>query len=252
MINVAYVNRHLSRMAVLAGVLGLSACAGQALTQTGFLTNYDQMRPQPNHTLDAIYVKPGFSAANYSKVIIEPVVWMPDKDAPKRSADTQAMLQATFHDDLAKKLASRFTVIEDPAPGQPTGPGVLRVRAAITNTRRALWWVNVPVQAAQIGLGGIGLFRPSAGGASEEMQVLDGQTREPVVQIGTYNNALPWNIVGSYVAYNHARRAFSLASDLLDEEITSGATTTATISPAEQPVAAIASGRETLAANANP
>ena len=209
----------LPRLAALACVLSLAACGGQGLTQTGFLANYEQRRPQPEHTEDAIYVKPGFAASAYKRVIIEPVAWVPSKDSPQRDPETIAMLQASFRDSLAKELSERFTVVEEAAPGQETGADVLRVRSAITNTRRALWWVNVPAQAAQVALGGIGILRPSAGGASEEIEARDAATGETVVAIATYNNGMPWNVVGSYVEYNHARRAFSIASELLNKQL---------------------------------
>lgn len=61
------------RVAAAACVLTLTACGGQRLTQTGLLENHDRLQPQPNHTQGATYVKPGLSATNYSKVIVEPV-----------------------------------------------------------------------------------------------------------------------------------------------------------------------------------
>ncbi len=177
----------LSRAAAALCTLSVAACGGQSLTRTGFLDNYDQMSPQPNHEDDAIYVKPGFSAANYSKVIIEPVEWVPSPKSPDREPETRATLQGNFHDALTKSLSERFTVVPDPGPGRDPGPRVLRVRSAITNTRRALWWVNVPAQAAQIAVGSVGLLRPSAGGASEEIEVRDASTNQPIVAIATYN-----------------------------------------------------------------
>lgn len=226
--------RRAARFATLASTLTLTACGGQSLTRTGFLTNYDQLHSQPNHQDDAIYLQPGFSAANYTKVIIEPTAWVLAKNAPAREPETVARLQTSFHDDLIRRLSERFIVIPEPGPGQDPGLGVLRVRSAITNTRRALWWVNVPAQAAQLALGGVGILRPSAGGASEEMQVQDARTGTPVVEIATYNNGQPWNVVGSYVAYNHARRAFLLASDLLHDELVQGAPATASVTGGTQ------------------
>ena len=215
--------RSLPRFGVLACVFSLAACGGQRLTQTGFLTDYSEMRSQPHHEDDAIYVRPGFLSADYRRVIVEPVAWVPAKNAPRRQPDTQAKLEAAFHKVLSKTLAERFVMVADPGPGRDPGPGVLRVRAAITNTRRALWWVNVPVQAAQIALGGTGLGRPSAGGASEEIEVCDARTNARLVEVATYNNGMPWNVVGSYVPFAHARRAFTLASELVRDEIDQGA-----------------------------
>ncbi|WP_428392809.1 DUF3313 family protein [Lichenicoccus sp.] len=214
----------LPRVVAATSVLAVAACGGQGLTQTGFLTSYSQMHPQKGHAYDSIYVRPGFSDAAYTAVIVEPVAWVPARKAPARTPRTIARLETVFHDHLVKSLSRHFTILPDPGPGGDPGPGVLRVRGAITNTRRALWWVNVPAQAGQLALGAVPLLRPSDGGASEEIEVRDAHTNQPVIRIATYNNGQPWNIIGSYEAFGHARRSFSLASDLLDHEIRAGAT----------------------------
>ena len=226
------------RAAAVAYLLSLAACGGQGLTQTGFLDNYDRMQPQPDHTRDAIYVKPGLMASNYAKVIVEPVAWVPAPDTPVRDEDTKATLQGNLRDALTKSLGERFTVIEDPGAGRDPGPGVLRVRSAITNTRRGLWWVNVPAQAAQIAVGTVGLLRPSAGGASEEIDVRDASTGEQLVAIATYNNGLPYNISGSYLEYGHARRAFRIAAELTRDQIIQGGPAPAAVSDAVGPAPA--------------
>lgn len=223
-----------ARVAAVCGATSLTGCAGQGLTKTGFLTNYDQMKPQPEHTDDAIYVAPGYAPTKYSKVIVDPVRWMPKHGAPARETKTIAMLQQTFHEDLVRKLGEHYTVIPASDLAYSPNENILRVRAAITNTRRALWYVNVPVQAAAFATGGVGLFGPSSGGASEELEAVDGHTGKPEVKIATYNNGMPWNVVGSYVAYNHARRAFVLASELMRDELQVPPVTT--ISPLGRPV----------------
>jgi len=201
---------------VVAVLLALSACAGQGATQTGFLPDYTQMRPTTDHELDRIWVKPGFSPTSYSRIIIDPVAWVPAPDTPARDPETAAKLCSDFRDALTAAFAERYQIVDTP------GPATLRLRAAITNTARANWWVNMPVQAAQIALGGIGLFRPSAGGASEEVEVADSQSGEGLVRIATYNNGMPWNVVGSYVQFNHARRAFRIAAELTREQVDPG------------------------------
>ena len=228
-------------------VLGLAGCGGQSLTQTGFLDNYDRLQPQPDHTPNAIYVKPGLAASNYTKVIVEPVVWMPAPDTPVRNEKTKATLQCNLRDALTKSLGERFTVIEDPGAGCDLEPGVLRVRSAITNTRRGLWWVNVPVQAAQVAVGAVGLLRPSAGSASEEIDVRDASTGEQLVATATYNNGLPYNITGSYLEYGHARRAFRITAELTRDQIVQGGSAPATGSDAANP-AAPAPGGQVVAA----
>ncbi|MDR3488578.1 MAG: DUF3313 domain-containing protein, partial [Bradyrhizobium sp.] len=208
-----------------SGMLLLAACAGQDVTQTGFLSKYDDMQPTADHTDDLIYVAPEFSARNYTKVIIEPIVWQPAPGTPARDPEVVAELQAAFHEDLVKAFSGQFIIIGSTTQATMPGPGVLRVRAAITNTRRANWYINAPVQL--VGLVGIPAPPPDPGGATEEMEVIDAQSGNRLVSIVTYNNGMPWNVFGYYETFGHARRAFSLAATLLREQVDKGRATLA-------------------------
>jgi hypothetical protein len=188
-------------------MLGACSTGGQHLTRSGFLPDYSQMQPTKEHKKDAIYVAADYRPDAYAKIIVEPVEWY----APVRSDKVEAKLQANFEARLTKSLGAKYQVVD----ASQAGPGVLRVRSAITNTRPARWYLNLPAQAAQVALGGLGLFRPSSGGASEEMQVQDAVTGRPLVQVATFRNGKPWNVTGSYVPYDHARGAFTHASELL-------------------------------------
>ncbi|SOB79108.1 Protein of unknown function [Sphingomonas guangdongensis] len=190
-------------------LVALAACStgGQRLTETGFLSDYSQMAPTKEHKKASIYVAPDYTASDYTKVIVDPVEW----HAPARSDKVQARLIADFHERLVRSFGTRYEVVG----ADQAGPGVLRVRGAITGTRPSRWYYNVPAQVAQVALGGIGLFRPSAGGASQELQAQDAVTGRPLVKLATFRNGKPWHVSGSYVPYDHARGAFNDASKLL-------------------------------------
>jgi hypothetical protein len=208
---VAPTGRRAAIIIAIAPLVALSACStgGQRLTRTGFLSDYSQMHPTKEHKKASIYVASDYDPAAYTKVIIEPVEWQ----AKPRDEKTTAKLSAHFHERLVKNFSSKYQVVD----AAQAAPGVLRVRSAITGTRPARWYYNVPAQAAQLALGGLGIFRPSSGGASQEMQVQDAITGRPLVQVASFRNGKPWHISGSYVPYDHARGAFSDASKLLTQ-----------------------------------
>jgi hypothetical protein len=211
-------------MAVLLS--GAAGCAGQGVTKTGFLTNYDQMTPKANHEDDLIYVNPGLKTANYKAVIIDPVVWHPVADGPRLSPEIAARMETAFHDSLVKEFGAHFQVVDGSHCGNCAG--VLRVRAAVTNVRRSRWYFNVIPVALGVGAAAAGDFvppipPPAPGGASEELTAVDAATGETMVAIATYNNGMPWNAVGQILPYRHARRAFTLASKLLVQQVTAGA-----------------------------
>jgi hypothetical protein len=211
------------RRAGLGLLLLLGACAGQGPTRSGFLSSYDGMTPTPQHTHDLIFVDPGFTPRRFSRVVVEIVAWHPAPGSPERTPEEIAELQQALRSRLVAVLGSSFTVVEpaDATPG-PSAP-TLHVRAAITNTRRANWWINAPVQAAGIGLAIAGLPGgippPNPGGASLEIEALDGADGRRLVAIATYANGVPWAPTGYYTRFGHARRAFDLAAELLRTQL---------------------------------
>ncbi len=199
-----------TRRHALLALLALGGCAGQGTTRTGFLTSYDAMAPTPARTHDQIFVAPAYARAHYAQIIIEPVAWHPAPDSPPRSPEEIAELTEAFQRSLAEQLGRDFTLAAPDAAR--AAPGTLRVRAAITNTRRANWWINLPAQVA-------GLPPPNPGGASLEMEALDAATNQRLVAIATYANGVPWAPLGYYRRFGHAQRAFGLAAGLLREHL---------------------------------
>lgn len=207
-------------------VLGvLAGCAGQSATKTGFLGSYDGMQPTAAHAADLIYVDPDYSRDAYDSVVIDPIAWNPVPGAPARDSSTIAQLKADFRKSLEETLGKDFKLLV--AAPSPPRPAILRVRAAITNTRQAHWWINAPVAVAGVGLTLVGvpaggLPSPAPGGASEELEVLDDASGKRLVAIATFNNAMPWNKMGDFQQFGHARRAFRIAAELLHEQLAGG------------------------------
>ncbi|NVN24589.1 DUF3313 family protein [Asaia siamensis] len=207
------------------GVLLLAGCAGQKTTRTGFIApeTYGQMTHPKGHTDDLVYIAPGLHPGGYRYAVIDPVLWHPVRNAPVLKPDIQARMTGAFEAELRKTLGEDFQIL-------PAGPvammphGTLRISAAITNLRRSKWYYNaLPIVAGfAAGAAGGGLPPippPAPGGASEELIATDAATGAPVLAIATYNNGMPWNMVGQWLPYAHARRAFHLAALLMKEEV---------------------------------
>ncbi|OAG73632.1 hypothetical protein A0J51_01104 [Gluconobacter japonicus] len=207
-----------------AFMVSLSGCAGQKTTETGFIPQdtYGEMAHQKNHTRDLVYVSPKIDVTKYHFVVVDPVVWHPVAKAPKLTPQVEARMTQAFHDELGKALGHDFQIVS--ADNCATScAGTIRVRAAITNIRRSKWYYNaIPVVvgfAAGAAGGGLPPIPPPfPGGASEELVATDAETGETLIAIATYNNGMPWNPLGQWLPYAHAKRAFHLASQLLDEE----------------------------------
>lgn len=209
--------------APMMALLALTGCAGQNVTHSGFLPEktYGDMTPQKGHVDDHIYVKPGLDASKYQTAVIDPVTWHPVANAPHLKPEVAARMTNAFTAEIKKNIGKIYTVVDASECG--TCADAVHIRAAITNIRRSKWYYNaIPVVAGfAAGAAGGGLPPippPFPGGASEELIAVDGATGETLIAIATYNNGMPWNMMGQWMPYLHAKRAFRLASELLLEE----------------------------------
>jgi hypothetical protein len=207
------IDRRLAAASLSIALAALAGCStgGQRLTRSGFLDDYDSLARDKDHRNVALYVRPGFNAARYDRVILEPIAWR----APERPDAVKSELETAFRERLVKTLSSRFIVADAGESGRGESvdlPHTLRIRAAITNSRRATWYANVAAQAVS-GYGAV--MRPSAGGASEEIEVLDAASGQRVLAIATYYNGQFWDVAGSYLQFGHARAAFSHGAQVL-------------------------------------
>lgn len=173
-------------VAALAAILFLSGCGYQKTTQTGFLKTYD---PLPAKEL----------TTPYTKFLVDEIAYVPAESAPKKFDPVKLEKLKT------KYKASLMKAFDDDQLEYATeaGPGVMRVRAAITDFKGANVWVNA------LALPVIGPV--TAGGASTEAEVVDSVTGEPLVALATHSNGTPF-LGGpqNYLAqYGHARSAVS-------------------------------------------
>ena len=195
-------------------IMMLAACStgGQKITRSGFLPDYSQLQKVKPHKDARIWVSPEYRPDRYQEIVIEPVEW----HVPHRSDKVEQMLKTAFRERLEARFSNQFRIVD----GSAVTPATLRVRSAITGMRRTRWYFNAAIQAAQFATGGIAPFAPLQGGASEEFQVEDAQSGVPLIRLATFRNGKPWNVKGSYIAYDHARLAFKKGADVLAKVIT--------------------------------
>jgi hypothetical protein len=145
-------------------VIGLTivfgGCAKKA-QQTGFLSTYKNLEPMSDNTMRYI----GPNVGEYSKFIIDPVtVKFYDKKTEKETKpeDIKHLEDFATAQIIKDKPADRYEIVSTP------GPGVARMRIAITNLKKSTPALNVLPQTK---LTGVGL-----GQASAEFELVDSQT----------------------------------------------------------------------------
>ncbi|MFY8106802.1 MAG: DUF3313 family protein [Elstera sp.] len=194
----------------LLSLLLLGACANQQTTNTGFIQA--QAGKPVALVADAedadrkIFAAPPAVLAGYHSFILDEVTFRPGPKMPADTAtDVRNDLKQTYADALRQAFSVRLKQVQQP------GPGVLRVKAAITGYERANVALNV-VTTALVG-------PVTAGGAASEAIVVDSQTQTPVLALATHSNGTPLmgGPVGYYTQHGHARRALARHAEALAE-----------------------------------
>jgi hypothetical protein len=150
-------------MAIIVGLaVMLGGCAKKAQT-TGFLSNYKNLEAISDNTLRYI----GPNVGQYSKFILDPITvkCYDEKTANKVKPEDVKHLEEFLYTQIIKdKPADRYEIVSTP------GPGVARMRIAVTNLEKSSPALNILPWTK---LTGVGL-----GQASVEMEAVDSQTGE--------------------------------------------------------------------------
>jgi hypothetical protein len=149
----------------------LVGCGGNKVVRSGFLDDYSILSPNPEVEGALYYQKPGKSLRDYSTFIIDPVVIHLHAGAEGKSIDPGEMQKLTqeFHDIAVETLSKDYQVVDS------SGPGVLRIQAAITDLDKNTAILNVHPALKATGLG--------LGGASMEAKALDSMTGELIIAV---------------------------------------------------------------------
>jgi hypothetical protein len=144
----------------------------------GFLKDYSQLQSQEGYQAKEVYINPQAAWSRYNAVYIDSVaLWVSDPSkAP--SQEDQQMLTDMLYKSLADKVGEKFKLADRP------GPGVIRVRAALTQAKGAKVALNaittvIPQLRVVATLGGVAADSATlVGSASVEAELLDSVTNE--------------------------------------------------------------------------
>jgi hypothetical protein len=145
----------------LASLLPLGGCA-KSPQKTGFLSNYSNLEPVSSTSMR--YIAPDNALGKYSSFIVDPVTThlYDEKEAAKIADKDVQHLQQYMYEAVRKALGTRYQLVHEP------GPGVARLRIAITNLKASSPVLNAIPQTKMSGIG--------LGQASAEAELVDSQT----------------------------------------------------------------------------
>ncbi len=207
-------------MFLALGTLFIAGCStthqARSVTTSGFLDNYAQLKEGEDGQAVLRYVRPGVNWASYNKIIIDPVMVYagPKSDLASANQEQRQALASYFMATLKENLSQDFKLVNSP------GPGVLRVRAAITDADSSMVMLNTVTTILPIGLAVSTLKRVVTGSdsfvgdAQAEMEILnstDGVRLAAAVdkRIGTKA------IRSKFGSWNDAKEAFDFWAERL-------------------------------------
>lgn len=152
---------------------------------SGFMDNYDDLKRADGFS-DFVwgYTKQPLILREYGAAMIDPIFVYFHPDASRGiglDPERLAELTTSFRANVVEQLATLrdFDVVEEP------GPGVMRVRIAITDINVSRSGANVGAKVAGIATAGAGFLVPAVdvGGATMECEILDSVSGERLVAI---------------------------------------------------------------------
>ena len=179
--------------------------------QSGFLENYPTFEKGPRGGADLLYLKQGVDFGTYDKIMMDQVVFYFSKDSNYKGINSDELnkLSDAFHKAMVKELQDAYPFVQE------SGPGVLRIRPAITGVKASKPVLNTISTVMPVGLAlsivkkGVTGTHMNVGEASMETEFLDSQTNDRVAVAIDKRSAAKYKVVKGMRKWGHAEDAFN-------------------------------------------
>lgn len=179
--------------------------------QSGFLDDYPKLEKGPSGGVAQRYVKEGVDFSTYDKIMMDQVVFYFSKDSKYKGMNSDELnkLSESFHKAMVKELQDAYPFVDEP------GPGVLRVRPAITDVKASKPVLNTISTVMPIGLAlsivkkGVTGTHLNVGEASMEAEFLDAETNERIAVAIDKRSGAKYKVVKGMSKWGHAEDAFN-------------------------------------------
>ena len=170
----------------------LSGCATPA-AKTGFLKDYSKLKPHPDIDGRHVYINPNMNIGDYSKFLVDPVTVNLSKEGKKRGVDSEKLdeLAQYFHDQIVHQLEQGYRVVKS------SGPGVVRVRAPISDIVRTKVALNIHPGTKLTGAG--------LGEAGMEAELVDSVSGKIIGAAIDHQSGSRLDFLGGFQFYSHAK-----------------------------------------------
>lgn len=116
-------------MAIFISSSTIYAAESKEMKRTGFLSTYDGLKPADDSMMEWLFLNENAKFSSYDKIILDYVVFFVKEDAEYKGLqiDEMQQLAEAFHKSVIEALSDKYQFVSKP------GPGVMRVRLALTN-----------------------------------------------------------------------------------------------------------------------
>ena len=192
-IHAAFASRWMILPLFFASLL-LGGCSSMSNHSSGFLDNYEHLKPDPKDSHRLVYERTEWKKSDYTSVLIEPtVVRLTAADQKKITAQEMADLAAYNDKALRKAFAKGWPVVT------VAEAGTLRVRSAITGVDTSNPALNVVTSLV--------ICPVDNGGVSVEYEVRDAVNGEQLVALAGFTNATPLEGLWAFTRFGQAHYA---------------------------------------------
>jgi hypothetical protein len=187
-----------------------SGYAEEEVKYSGFLTDYPEFKPDPKGSLDLVYLQEGVDFKSYNKVMFDHVLFLVKDDAKYKGihVDELRQLADSFHMAVVDALEGAYPLVSEP------GPGVLRIRVAITDVKASNPFLNTITTILPTGLAistikrGLTGTHSFVGESSMEAEFLDSQTNERIGAAIDRKAAAKYKVIKGLRKWKHAEDVF--------------------------------------------
>ncbi len=191
-------------------VFAFTGCATKQvkLTETGFLSSYDDLQADMESQGMYIYINPDVKIAErYDEILIAPVQFKLDPSAKEHDMEdsTREKLASYFIKKLEGGLAENYIITDTP------GTNVLLFRTAITDILPNKVYLNLHWSTALIGAG--------IGGASLEAELVDSLTGERMASFIDARKGKRLNYTKGLTKWGHTKEVLGIWANLMVENL---------------------------------
>ncbi len=175
--------------------------AGYADAQTrtsGFLVDYSELKPSKELRGALVYDHPAVTLKDFNKFIVEPIAvhFAPGADGVTIDPAKLFELAQYLRSRAVKALNEKYQVVNN------SGPGVLRIRAAITGIERSIPILNIHPGTKLLGIG--------LGGASMEAEAVDSVTGERILAVVDSQSGDRTSLFAGLSEFSHAKQVMDM------------------------------------------